>query len=259
MQLTWGGAAVAVQMKGRDMIKIRGHELTRASLAKMIDFSILHPHTTKEQILEGVEICKRDHYNSFCVNPNYLSVAVEGLAGTDVEPSVVLDFPFGSGTEPVKLAAAEDAVRRGAKALDMVIDIGALKDKNYELVTKEIRNLVKAAGPGIKTKIILEVGLLTADEVVAGCKCVAEAGGSYAKSSTGREIGPSMATVKLMRDSVPSSVGIKVAGTGRFWTPEIALGAILAGADLIGTRSGPQIIDELPIFEQVYSGLEISK
>ncbi len=241
------------------MLKVRGTVLTRASLAKMIDFSILHPHTTQEQILEGIEVCKRDNYNSFCVNPNYLSLVAEGLKGTEVEPSVVLDFPFGAGTEAIKLAAAEDMVRRGAKALDLVIDLGALKNKNYNLVIQEIRKVVEIAGKAIKTKIIIEAGLLTKDEIVAACKCVAEGGGTYVKSSTGREAGPSMAVVKLMRDSTPLSMGVKVAGTGAFWTPQVAFGAILAGADLIGTRAGPAILDELPLLEEVYGSLEIVK
>ncbi len=239
------------------MMKFRGIEMTPANLAKMIDFSILHPNTVEKQIVEGLDLCRKYKFNSFCVNPNFLSVVVDGLKGVDCEPSVVLDFPFGSGTEAIKLAAAEDAVRRGAAALDMVIDVGALKDKNYNLVVKEIQNLVKA-GQGAKTKIIIEVAYLTKEEIVAACKCVAEGGGSYVKSSTGRaDRGPSLAEVKLMRDSVPPSVGVKIAGTGNFWTPEIAFGCILAGADLIGTRNGPQIIDELPLFEKVFSNLEI--
>lgn len=236
-------------------LTIRGTTLTRQSLAKMIDFSILHPHSTREQILEGVEICRRDNYNAFCVNPNFLALAVEGLAGTDVEPSVVLDFPFGAGTPAIKVAAAEDMISKGAKALDLVIDIGALKDGNYALVTKEIRDIVDLAGAGIKTKIIIEASLLTPDEVVAACRCVEDAGATYAKSSTGREGGPSMATVKLMRESVSPAVGIKVAGTGQFWTSTVAVGCLLAGADLVGTRSGPAILDDLPLLEEVFGAL----
>lgn len=239
------------------MIKVRGINLTKEQLAKMIDFSILHPNTTSKEILEGIEICKKYNFNSFCVNPNYLSLIVDGLKGTEIEPSVVLDFPFGSGTEAMKLAAAEDAVKRGAKALDMVIDIGALKDKNYKLVTKEIKNLVEAS-KGAKTKIIIEVAYLTKEEIVAACKCVEEGGGTYVKSSTGRaDRGPTMEEVKLMRDSVSPNIGVKVAGTGSFWTPQIALGCILAGADLIGTRSGPKIVDELPLMEKIYRNMQI--
>jgi deoxyribose-phosphate aldolase len=239
------------------MIKVRGKELTKESLAKMIDHSVLHPESVKADILEGIELCKKYRFNSFCVNPNALSLVVEGLKGIDVEPSVVLDFPFGAGTPAIKMAAAEDMVRRGAKALDMVIDIGALKDKNYKLVTEEIKNLVNAA-QGAKTKIIIEVAYLTKEEIIAACKCVEEGGGHYVKSSTGRAPrGPSMAEVKLMRDSVSPHIGVKVAGTGAFWTPQIALGAILAGADLIGTRAGSRIIDELPLMMEIYYGAHI--
>lgn len=241
------------------MIIVRGIELTKERLAKMIDFSILHPDTTEKEILEGIEICKQYHFNSFCVNPNYLSLVVEGLKGTDVEPSVVVDFPFGTGTEAMKLAAVEDAVKRGAKAVDMVIDIGALKDGNYTLVTNEIRKAVEICEKdNVKTKIIIEVAYLTKEEIVAACKCVEEGGATYVKSSTGRAPrGPSLAEVKLMRESVSPKVGVKVAGTGNFWTAEIALGCILAGADLIGTRNGPKIIEELPLMEEVYKNLQI--
>ncbi|MBF0529769.1 MAG: deoxyribose-phosphate aldolase [Deltaproteobacteria bacterium] len=240
------------------MINVRGIDLTKESLAKMIDHSVLHPESVKANIEEGIGLCKKYRFNSFCVNPNFLPMVVEGLKGVDCEPSVVLDFPFGSGSEAIKLAAAEDMIRLGAKALDMVIDIGALKDKNYKLVTQEIRNLVKAA-QGIITKIIIEVAYLTKDEIVAACKCVEEGGGSYVKSSTGRAPrGPSMAEVKLMRDSVSPHIGVKVAGTGSFWTPQVAFGAILAGADLIGTRAGAQIIDELPLIEEIYYGKNVT-
>lgn len=240
------------------MIKVRGEELTRSSLAKHIDFSILHPDSTKAQILEGIEICKRDPYNSFCVNPNYLSLIVSGLEGVDVAPSVVLDFPFGSGTPAVKKAAAADMIERGAEALDLVIDVGALKDGNFDLVTQEIKDVVDLAGADIKTKIIIEAALLTDEEIVAAAKCVTQAGATYIKSSTGRHGGPSLRTVKLMRDSVPASVGVKVAGTGSFWTSSIALGCLLAGADLIGTRSGPAILDDLPILEKIYDPANLS-
>ncbi|MBO8127564.1 MAG: deoxyribose-phosphate aldolase [Firmicutes bacterium] len=234
------------------MLQVRGITLTRETLAKMIDFSILHPYTQEKDILQGLEYCRKYKFNSFCVNPNFLSMIVDGLKGTDVEPSVVLDFPFGAGTRQMKLAAAEDAVKRGAKALDMVIDIGALKDKNYKLVIEEIRDLVKAA-EGAKTKIIIEVAYLTKEEIVAACKCVEEGGGHYVKSSTGRaDRGPTMEEVKLMRESVSENVGVKVAGTGRFWTSQIAFGCLLAGADLIGTRSGPQIVEDLPLLEEMY-------
>ena len=234
------------------MLQVRGVNLTRDSLAKMIDFSILHPFAQEEDIRQGLEYCRQYKFNSFCVNPHYTAMVAEGLKDTGVETSVVIDFPFGSGTPQSKLAIAEDAVKRGAQCLDIVIDIGALKDKKYSLVTQEIRDIVKATG--VVTKIIIEVAYLNKEEIVAACKCAEEGGGNYVKSSTGRaDRGPTIDEVQLMRASVSSQMGVKVAGTGKFWTSAIALGSLLAGADLIGTRAGPQIVDDLPLLETIYS------
>jgi len=236
------------------MIKIRGREITAANLAKMIDHSVLHPEATQQMYEEGIQKCWKYKFNTFCCNPNYLEASVTDLKGSGVDPSVVIDFPFGSGTHAIKMAAAEDMVKKGAGCLDMVIDVGALRNKNYQLVTDEIRDV---ASLGVKTKIILEVAFLTPEEVVAGCKCVAEGGGSYVKSSTGRHGGPEQRIVKLMRDSSPAQIGVKVAGTGRFWTPQIAFGCLVAGADLIGTRAGDQIIEALPLIEQTFYGSHV--
>ena len=125
--------------------------------------------------------------------------------------------------------------------------------KGQELQISYCGNRALAKAAAAKTKLIIEVAYLTPEEIVAACKCVEEGGGSYVKSSTGRaDRGPTMAEVKLMRDSVSEDVGVKVAGTGRFWTSQIAFGCILAGADLIGTRAGPQIVKDLPLLEEMY-------
>jgi deoxyribose-phosphate aldolase len=236
-------------------IKVRGIELTPDNLAGMIDHSVLHPDSTKEMIDEGLQKCREYPFNAYCVNPNYLEYIVPRLEGTGVPPTVVIDFPFGAGTKAIKVAAAKDMIKKGAKALDMVIDIGALKNGNYDLVVDEIKEIVRIAEDGgAETKIIIEAGLLTDDEIVTACKAVAEAQATYVKSSTGRAPGPSAEVIKLMRDSSPPEIGVKVAGTGRFWTPEVALGAILAGADLIGTRAGAQIVAALPFMIDMYWG-----
>lgn len=240
--------------EGQRAIYVRGTKLTRESLAKMIDYSILHPFAQDKDIKEGLEYCRQYKFNSFCVNPHHLDQVVKGLKGTGVEPSVVIDFPFGSGTGPTKLAASQDAIERGAEALDVVIDIAALKDKDYQKVTGQIREVVEATG--VTTKIIIEVAYLTKDEIAAASKCVEEGGGTYVKSSTGRaDRGPTMEEVKIMRDSVSSRVGVKVAGTGKFWTSTIALGCLLAGADLVGTRAGPEIVEDLPLMEWLFGGI----
>ena len=233
------------------MIKIRGTEINAENLAKMIDHSVLHPDATQAMYEEGIQKCWKYKFNTFCCNPNYLEASVKDLKGSGVGPSVVIDFPFGAGTHTIKMAAAEDMVKKGAVCLDLVIDVGALKNGNYKLVTDEIRDV---ASLGAETKIIIEAALLTPEEVVAACKCVADGGGTYVKSSTGRHGGPEQNIVKLMRDSSPPHIKVKVAGTGSFWTAQIAFGCLVAGADVIGTRAGDKIIEALPLIEEMFYG-----
>lgn len=241
------------------MIKIRGKRIDAQSFAKMLDISLVHPDTTLDSIKELVAVCLEHNVHACCVNPNYLDYIVSELKGTDVLPNVVTDYPFGTGTLTSKVAAVEDAVRRGAVLIDPVIEFGALKNGEYDKVTKEVRELVKAA-QGRETRFIVEVSRLTSDEVVAACNSVAEGGGDYVKSSTGREGGPDMAVIKLMNDTLKDSgVRIKLAGTGRFWTTAVALGCVAAGADIVGTRAGDQIIRELPLFEEIFSNIEFTK
>lgn len=240
------------------MIKIRGKEITAETFAKMLDISLLNPQTSEQEIRDLLAVCLKYDVNSCCVNPNYLDLIVQELKGTDVLPCVVIDYPFGTSTPEAKVFMVEDAIKRGAKIIDQVIEFGALKSGNPDKVTKEIAACVEAA-QGYETRFIVEVDYLTPDEVVQACKCVVEGGGDYLKTSTGRVGGPEMKIMKLIRDTLaeqPGETKIKVAGTGRFWTTAVALGCVAAGADIIGTRAGEQIIDELPIFEDLFSNIE---
>ena len=239
------------------MMKIRGKEINAKSLAKMIDISYLQPYTNTKDIDDLLDICIKYDVNACCVNPNYLDHIVEKLKGTDVQPTVVIDFPFGAGTSEMKYRAAEDAVKRGAVGLDLVINIGALKDGKHNVVLEDVKNCVKAGG-GMDTKIIIETAYLTDEEIATACKIVEQGGATHVKSSTGRDVGPDMKHVKIMRDSVSPSMKLKVAGTGRFWTTAVALGCIAAGVDLIGTRAGAQLVNELPLFEEIFSNIEFS-
>jgi deoxyribose-phosphate aldolase len=239
------------------MIKIRGKEITAQSFAKMLDISLVHPDTTQDSIKELLNVCVEYGVNACCVNPNYLDYIVSELRGTEVKANVVTDYPFGTSTLPTKIAAVQDAVSRGAELIDPVIEFGALKNGEYAKVENEVRELVKAA-EGRETRFIVEVAYLNDDEVVAACNAVAAGGGDYVKTSTGREGGPDMATMKLMRDTLDGSgVKLKLAGTGRFWTTAVALGCVAAGADIVGTRAGDQIIRELPLFEEIFANIEI--
>ncbi len=239
------------------MLKIRGMEITRESLAKRIDISYVQPYATAQEIRDLVDTCIKYNVNACCVNPNYLDYIVDALAGTTVKPNVVIDYPFGTGTTAMKCRAMEDFIKRGAVLLDPVIEFAAIKNGDYKKVTNEVKELVKVAG-GLETRMIAEVCFLTPEEVVAACKCVEEGGADYIKTSTGREGGPDMKIIKLMHDTLSDKCGIKVAGTGRFWTTAVALGCLAAGAKLLGTRAGAQIIEELPLFESIFGNIEIS-
>ncbi|MDR0417693.1 MAG: deoxyribose-phosphate aldolase [Propionibacteriaceae bacterium] len=241
------------------MIKIRGREITAETFARRLDISLVHPYTSRQEIDDLVAVCLDYNVNACCVNPNYLDDIVAALKGTNTRADVVTDYPFGTGTLTSKVAAVEDAVRRGAQLIDPVIEFGALKNGDYKKVLTEVKEIVKAA-QGLETRFIVEVCYLTDEEIVAVCNAVVEGGGNYVKTSTGRDVGPDMRIIKLMAETLDGSdVKLKLAGTGRFWTTAVALGCMAAGVEIIGTRAGAQIIRELPLFEQVFKHIEITE
>ena len=144
----------------------------------------------------------------------------------------------------MKAFEAQDAVRRGATALDMVMNVGALKDGHYDVVLEELKDFVKAAEASV-TKAILEVGFLSDEEIATGCKLIAEAGVQFAKTSTGQFEGPSLEQVLVMKDTLTGTdVKLKVAGV-KFPRPQNAYVFLMAGVDRIGTRDAPAIVDAL--------------
>jgi deoxyribose-phosphate aldolase len=230
-------------------MKIVDLDLSKASLAQMMDYSSLSPQVSENEIRECCEIARRYKFKGFHSNPVWMSLVAHELEGTGIEAGCVVSFPFGTNPTVTKVAEA----KVGAKLLhgvpwviDMVTSVGKLKSKDYEYYKTDIAEVAKVAhGAGVECKAILEVGLLTDEELKIACELATEAGADWVKSSTGREKGPTLQQVKLMRKSAPSHVKLKVAGTGSFWTPMVALGCMLAGATRIGTRSAPWIVDEL--------------
>ncbi|MGI6150443.1 MAG: deoxyribose-phosphate aldolase [Christensenellales bacterium] len=238
------------------MLYLQGKELTAARLAKMIDGSLLNPFATLDEIKDLVKISLEYNTNSVCVNPNYIEFVANELKGTDVKPCVVIDYPFGTGTIESKVAAAKDAIAKGAEILDYVIDYGHLKSGDRDHLLREIKACVEAAG-GLETRFIIEVCYLTPEEIVTACECVIEGGGDFVKSSTGRFGGPDMRIVDLMVKTCEGKCKVKIAGTGAFWTSAIALLCLSRGVDIIGTRAAKKIIDDLPIFEEMLKGIEL--
>jgi deoxyribose-phosphate aldolase len=227
-------------------------KLDRRTVARALDYSILPKQTREADVREGCRLTRRYGFAGFYTSSAYWSPIVrEELGGMDdVEIGTGIAFPFGSVPPAVKAFETEDAVRRGCTTVDMVMNVGALKDKNYQVLREELGLFVRAAGPAV-TKCILEVCYLSDDDITAACKLIAEAGAQYAKTSTGQFEGPTLEQFLLMRRTLSdSAVKLKVAGV-KSPRPQNAYVFLLAGADRIGTRAAPEIVDALDTMRQI--------
>jgi deoxyribose-phosphate aldolase len=219
-------------------------QLDRASFAKLLDHSPLQPYFREQDIRKAIEECKQYGFGAIYVGGCWLPLAVQELAGYDIEVGIGVGFPFGTCSTEAKLAEAEDALKKSATVLDLQINTGFLKDKRYKEVLAEITGLVQMAKGRATTKIIIEVNYLTRDEIVTACKLVEEGGADYAKTSSGRgDRGPHLWEIKLMRDVLSPAVKVKASGIGGYFPTEIALACLRAGAVRIGTRRGVEILE----------------
>lgn len=220
-------------------------------VGKLFDYSVLPKNTTEAEIRKGCREAVQYNCAAFySATPFWTPVVVEELRGTDVLVATGIDFPFGASSSVVKAFETEKAVEAGCEAVDLTMNVGALKSGQIEVVRRELADFVKAAGNALK-KVILEVCFLTDEEIVTACKLVAEAGADYAKTSTGQFEGPSMSQFLLMRETLKDSpVKLKVSGV-KFPRPQNAYAFILAGADLIGTRAAPEIIDAFDSMREI--------
>jgi len=221
-------------------------KMDKQALAKVFDYSVLPKNTQEAAIRQGCALTRQYQFAAFYSSSAYWTpIIAEELADyRDIEIGTGIAFPFGSAPAAVKAFETEDAVRRGCTAVDVVMNIGALKDGNYQAVREELDAFVKAAGKAV-TKCILEVSFLTDAEIAAGCKLIAEAGVQYAKTSSGQFEGPSLEQFLVMRDTLKGTdIKLKVAGV-KFPRPQNAFVFLLAGADRIGTRAAPEIINAL--------------
>ncbi|WP_078545552.1 deoxyribose-phosphate aldolase [Litchfieldia alkalitelluris] len=213
-------------------------------IAKTIDHTALKADTTKDQIVTLCEEAKQYQFASVCVNPTWVASAVELLQGTDVKVCTVIGFPLGANTPETKGFETTDAISKGATEVDMVINIGALKDKNDELVERDIRAVVEAAKGKALTKVIIETSLLTEEEKVRACEIAVKAGTDYVKTSTGFSTGgATIEDIKLMRKTVGPEIGVKASGGVR--DTKGAEDMIEAGATRIGASAGVAILNGL--------------
>ena len=210
-------------------------------LNKYIDHTLLKPDASQEQIETLIEEAKKYDFASVCVNPTWVSFAAQSLKGTDVKVCTVIGFPLGANTPELKAFETSDAIQNGANEIDMVINIGALKSRNFDLVERDIRAVVEAA-KGTLVKVIIETCLLTDDEKVKACQIAQKAGADFVKTSTGFSTGgATVEDVALMRKTVGPDMGVKASGGARSY--EDALAFIKAGATRIGASSGVAIME----------------
>lgn len=209
-----------------------------ARVLAAIEHTYLRPEGAERAVARLCEETVRWHLGGVCVNPAYVSFAARRLAGTAVRVVTVCGFPLGASRTEVKAREAALAVADGAREVDMVLNVGWLKEGEHRRALADARAVVEAAG--VPVKVILECCLLTREEMVAGCRLAAEAGAAFVKTSTG--FGPGGATeetVRILRGAVPPGMGIKAAGGIRTLDQVRAL--LRAGADRIGTSHGAAI------------------
>ena len=216
--------------------------LDAAGVARLIDHTLLKPEATPAQVRE---LCReaRDHgFAAVCVNPLWVRTCAEELGGTAIAVASVAGFPLGASVPDVKAAEAARAVEDGAREVDMVLSVGALKAGDHRLVERDVAAVVDACRPrGALVKVIIEAALLTDEEKARACAIARLAGAAFVKTSTG--FGPGGATagdVALMRRVVGPGVGVKAAGGIRDWAAARAM--VAAGASRIGTSAGPKIL-----------------
>jgi len=207
--------------------------MLKMELSKYIDHTILKPEATSEQVKKVCSEAKQYNFASVCINPYYAKLVSSELKGTEVKTCVVIGFPLGANTKEVKAFEALDAVANGAQEVDMVINIAALKDKNYDVVGNDIKAVVDSVKGKALLKVIIECCLLTKEEKVMACKLSLKAGADFVKTSTGFSTsGAKAEDVKLMRETVGANVGVKAAGGIRDYKTTMEM--INAGANRIG-------------------------
>ena len=217
-------------------------DLTVEKLAKMIDHTVLKPDTKQSKVKQICDEALLYNFGAVCINPVHVEYAAELLKDSDVEVCCVVGFPLGATLSEVKAFEAKRAVELGAHEIDMVMNVGAHRDKNYDLVKSDIEAVVEASGPAL-VKVILETGLMIDDEMIKACEICVDAGADFVKTSTG--FGPMGATphdVRIMRETVGPDIGVKAAGGIKNFKDAWKL--IEAGANRIGTSSGVSIIED---------------
>lgn len=215
--------------------------LTPGELAEYIDHTLLKPEATPDQFDVLCTEAKEHHFYSVCVNSSWVPYCARKLQGSDVKVCAVVGFPLGAMSGRAKNFETRHAVEEGAREIDMVINVGALKAGDLKTVEEDIRWVRRACPRNVILKVIIETALLSDDEKVIACQLAKRADADFVKTSTGfSHHGATVQDVKLMRRTVGPKMGVKAAGGVRSF--EDAVEMIAAGATRIGTSSGVKIL-----------------
>jgi len=208
---------------------------------KLFDHTILKADATKEDVKKVCEEAMAYSFCSVCVNSYYVPYVAELLHGSDVKICTVVGFPLGAMSTRAKALEAKIAVMDGADEVDMVINIGALKDKDYDVVLEDIKAVKEACGNAL-LKVIIETCLLTDEEKVKACELSKEANADFVKTSTGfSTAGAKVEDVRLMRETVGNDMGVKA--SGGIHDKEFANALVEAGASRLGTSATIKIVE----------------
>ena len=203
-------------------------------IARFIDHTLLKPDATEEMIENLCNEAKKYNFYAVCINPYYVKLA---------KNATVIGFPLGANTGKIKALEAEESIKDGADELDMVINIAALKNKDYDKVKEDIEEVVKKAKGNALVKVIIETCLLTEDEKVRACNLSLEAGANFVKTSTGfNGKGATVEDIRLIKSVVGNKMKIKASGGIRDY--ETAIKMIEAGANRIGASSSVKIVQD---------------
>lgn len=219
--------------------------LTVEEFAKVFDMAVLKQDTQEAAIRSACAQARDYRLAALYTTPCWSHVVAEELAGTDVRAGAAIGFPYGTNTTKAKMSEVEETLAMGCTAMDMVVNIGALKDGNLDLVRTEVRSLVDLCRGKAISKVIYEVCFLTDDEIRTLTRICVEEGVDWIKTSTGSEGLPDVHHLEVMREELAgSSTQLKLSGVPRQFTLAACLWMIDMGVTLIGTRSAPSLVDQ---------------
>jgi deoxyribose-phosphate aldolase len=209
-------------------------------VAAMIDHTLLKPDATKEELTKLCQEARDYNFATCCVNSSNIPFAARLLRGSSVKPIAVVGFPLGAASTQAKVFESREAIRNGAEEIDMVINIGAIKDRDYQLVYEDILKVVEASKPK-KVKVIIETSSLSDEEKIIACALSKAANAAFVKTSTGfAGGGATVQDIELMRKVVGNDMEVKASGGVR--TKEDADAMIKAGANRIGASASVAIV-----------------